>query len=262
MKIITLSMIKYSQIPLEFDNVLPELLYDKTLKEIGDVIVYRGNSQCALSEYFDVAVEGECNCASDCKIIMNGNLERVKYIGLNMSEGMIEVNSGVDLHLGAQMSGGHIIVNGDAESYVGREMKGGLIEVNGSTKEFCGASYMGEWRGMSGGKIIINGDVGEQLAECMSSGEIYVKGNCGKLLAIHMMGGYVQIDGDVDRWPARKIKKGTVVINGSVGEILEGFTKKETVANPLINGKYHIGSYTLYVGDVTVRGKAQLWIKN
>ena len=59
----------------------------------------------------------------------------------------------------------------------------------------------------------------------------------------------------------RQMKRGIIVVNGDVGEILEGFTKKEVIQNPQINGEYHIGKYALYTGDETVRGKAQLWIK-
>lgn len=262
MKTIKLLMKKYSRIPLEFDNVLPELLYDKTEKEITETIIYHGNRQEQLSDYFKIEVEGECDNPSDCKIIIDGDLHRTKYIGNCMTAGTIIINSDVEVHVGAQMSGGHIIVNGNAESYAGREMTGGLLEINGNVKEFCGASYMGEWRGMSGGKIIIRGNVGKQLAECMLNGEIYVEGNCDILAGIHMAGGYIQIDGDVTQWPGGQMKKGIIVINGHVGEILQGFKKEEIIQNPLINGKYHIGKYTLYIGDIGVKkGKGQLWIK-
>ncbi|OED30295.1 formylmethanofuran dehydrogenase subunit C [Methanosphaera sp. WGK6] len=261
MKTIKLLMKKFSTIPLEFDNVLPELLYNKNKEEIEQTIIFHGNKQEHLSTYFQVNLDGECSDAQDCEIIIDGDLHRVKYIGNLMSKGRIIVNSDVDLHVGAQMSGGHIIVNGDAESYAGREMTGGLLEIKGNVKEFCGSSYMGEWRGMSGGKIIIHGNVGKQLADCMMNGEIYVKGNCDILAGIHMVGGYIQIDGDVTQWPGGQMKKGTIVIKGNVGKILQGFVKEEKIQNPEINGKYHIGSYIHYTGDVGAKGKGHLWIK-
>ncbi len=261
MKKINLFMKKYSSIPLEFDNILPELLYDKSLDEIKETIIYRGNKKESLKNYFNVEVDGNCTSSDDCTIVIDGDLHRVKYIGNFMSSGSIIVNSDVDLHVGAQMSGGHIIVNGNAESYAGREMTGGLLEIKGNVKEFCGSSYMGEWRGMSGGKIIVEGNAGKQLAECMTSGEIYVKGDCDILTAIHMTGGYIQIEGNITKWPAGQMKKGIIVVNGTVGEILEGFRLKEKVQNPEINGKYHIGKYSLYVGDLSAKGKGQLWVK-
>lgn len=261
MRTINLFMKQHTKIPLEFDNILPELLYDKTDDEIGNTLIYHGNRRENLSDYFNITTTGKASSGDECVIIINGNLDRVKYIGLRMSKGQIIANGDVDMHLGAQMQGGEIIVNGNAESYVGREMKGGNIIVNGDVKEFCGASYMGEWRGMNGGCILINGNAGRQLGECMSGGEIIVNGNCDMLPAIHMTGGYIQINGDITKWPAGQMKRGVIVVNGNVGEILEGFTKKEVIQNPQINGEYHIGKYALYMGDETVRGKAQLWIK-
>lgn len=261
MRVINLIMKKYSSIPLEFDNVLPELLYDKSDDEIKDTIIYHGNRQEKLSDYFNISTCGDADEACDCEIIINGNLSRVKYIGLKQSTGKITANGDVDMHLGAEMSGGEIIVNGNAESYVGREMHGGSITVNGNVKEFCGASYMGEWRGMNGGTITINGNAGRQLAECMSNGKIVVNGDVDILPGVHMSGGYIQVNGNIRKWPAGQMKRGVIVVNGSVGELLEGFSKKEVIQNPMINDEYHIGRYTLYMGDETVRGKAQLWIR-
>ncbi len=261
MKTIELSMKKFSRIPLEFDNILPELLFDKTINEINDTIVYHGNRQEPLGDYFNIKVEGIASNSDDCRIILNGNLSRVKYIGNKMSAGEIIVNSDVDLHVAAEMSNGHIIVNGDAESYAAREMTGGLLEIHGDVKHFCASSYMGQWRGVSGGKIVIDGNVGRNLAESMVAGEIYIKGNCDILLGVHMSNGFIQIDGNVSKWPAGQMKSGTIVINGEVGEILEGFRKKEIVTHPYINGRYYIGRYSLYIGDIGANGKGEVWIK-
>ncbi len=261
MRIIELSMKKFSRIPLEFDNVLPELLYDKTSDEIKSTVVYHGNRQEPLGDYFDVLVTGDSCGGNECRIIINGDLSRTKYIGNNMSAGEIIVNGDVDLHLAAQMSAGHIIVNGDAESYVAREMTGGLLEVKGSVKEFCASSYMGEWRGMSGGRIIIDENAGRNLADSMVAGYIHIKGDCDFLPGVHMSGGFIQIDGHVSKWPAGQMKAGTIVINGGVDEILQGFRKKEVVTHPYINGQYYPGRYVLYIGDIGARGKGKLWIK-
>lgn len=261
MRIINLFMKKYSKIPLEFDEILPVNMHDKTKEQIEDLIVYRGNRKERLGDYFSITCDDEFSDVEDCTVIINGNLNRVKYIGLRLNAGKIIVNSDVDMHLGAEMTGGHIIVNGDAESYVGREMKGGLIEVHGSVKEFCGASYMGEWRGMTGGKIIIDKNAGRQLGECMSRGEIIVGGNCDMLAAVHMMGGYIQVNGNLARWPCGQMKKGTILVNGKCEELLEGFNKKEVVNNPEVNGRYLFGRYSLYIGDSSVKGKAQIWVR-
>lgn len=261
MKTIKLKLKESVKVALEFDNVLPELLYDKNIKQISDTIIYQGNQEKSLSELFEIDASGDAKNPDDCKIILDGDLHRIKYIGNNMTAGTIIANGDVDLHVAAMMSGGHIIVNGDAESYAGREMTGGLLEIRGNVKEFCGSSYVGEWRGMNGGTIIIEGNCGKQLADCMLSGNIYIKGNCDILAGVHMSGGYIEIEGDVADWPGGQMKKGIIVIKGKTGEILQGFEYQESIYHPLINGRYHVGEYDLYVGDSTVRGKGQLWIK-
>ena len=261
LKTINLTMKKETSIAIEFDNVLPEMLYDKPQKEIEDTVIYRGNKEEKLSDYFDIEVSGESENSDDCTIVINGDLSRVKRIGYYMSGGKIIANGNVDFHVGARMSGGHIIVNGDAESYAGREMTGGILEINGNVKEFCGASYAGEWRGMSGGRIVIRGNAGKQLADYMLNGEIHVNGNCDILAGVHMSGGFIQIDGNVNQWIGGQMKKGTIVINGNLEQILPGFKLQEIIHNPFINGKYFIGKYHLYSGDKGVKGKGNLWIK-
>lgn len=261
MKIIKLKMIKTSSIALEFDNVLPDLLYDKSIEEINHTIIFHGNREEKLCNYFKVSVEGKCESSNDCKIIIDGDLHRIKRIGYCMSSGTIIANGDVDFHVGALMSGGQIIVNGDAESYAGREMTGGLLEIKGNVKEFCGSSYAGDWRGMSGGKIIVHGNAGKQLGEYMMGGEIIVHGNCDILAGVHMAGGSISVDGKVNQWVGGQMKKGTIIIKGLLDEMLPTFSLQEIIHNPQINGKYHIGKYELYSGDNGVNGRGQVWLK-
>ena len=261
MRTIELTLNETIKIPLEFDNVLPELFHDKSLDKIEDCIIYQGNRTKKLKEFFDVEVEGTAEEPSDCRIIINGKLDRIKYIANKMSCGTIIANGDVDLHAGSMMSGGHLIINGNAESYLGREMTGGLIEVKGCVREFCGSSYVGEWRGMNGGTIIVEEDAGKQLADCMLNGHIHIKGNCDILPGVHMAGGFIQIDGDVESWPGGQMKKGIIVVNGHIKDMLQGFKRKERICNPLINNRYFFGKYDLYIGDIGANGKGQLWVK-
>ncbi|RAP52915.1 MAG: formylmethanofuran dehydrogenase subunit C [Methanosphaera sp. rholeuAM270] len=261
MKTINLKLVKASPIAIEFDNVLPELLYDKTYEEIENTIVYHGNREEKLGDSFEIGIDGTCDGADDCTIIIDGDLSRVKRIGYCMNNGHIIANGDVDFHVGACMSGGHITVNGNAESYAGREMTGGLLEIKGDVKEFCGASYAGDWRGMSGGKIIVSGNAGKQLAEYMMGGEIIVKGDCDILAGVHMSGGLLLVEGNADKWAGGQMKNGTIIVNGQSGELLPTFSLQETVHNPMINGKYYVGRYGIYSGDRGVNGKGKLWIK-
>jgi formylmethanofuran dehydrogenase subunit C len=260
MKIITFNQKKTSTIGLEFDELIPDKIFTWEKRDFEKYEVPIGNSRFPLKDYFDVDVEGSAESASDVKIILNGDLTRVKYIGTKMSTGEIVANSSVDLHCGSEMSGGEIIVNGDAESYAGREMTGGILTIKGNTREFCGASYIGDWRGMTGGTIMIHGSAGKQLGECLTGGEIYVKGNCDILAGIHMTKGFIQIDGDVTRWPGGQMQGGNIVINGKLGRLLEGFIDPEIVTNPEVFGKQITGKYIKYIGDIARNGKGNLYL--
>ncbi|MDR3292236.1 MAG: formylmethanofuran dehydrogenase subunit C [Methanobrevibacter sp.] len=260
MKIVTFNQKEISQIGLEFDELIPDKIYQWEKKDFEKYEVPIGNSRFPLRDYFDVDVEGSAEFPADVKIIINGDLTRVKYIGSAMSAGEIVANSSVDLHCGSEMSGGEITVNGDAESYAGREMTGGLLTIKGNTREFCGASYIGDWRGMTGGTIMIHGSAGKQLGECLTGGEIYVRGDCDILAGIHMTKGYIQIDGDVTRWPGGQMQGGSIVINGKLSRLLEGFIDFEIVTNPEVSGKQLKGKYIKYTGDIARNGKGNLYL--
>lgn len=260
MKTITLTLKKKSPIALEFDELIPDKVFDWEKADFEKYQVPVGNRRFPLTDYFDIEVEGEAAGPEEVKMILDGDFGRVKYIGCKMSAGEIIVNGDADLHCGAEMEGGKITVNGNAESYAGREMKGGELEIMGNTREFCGCSYIGDWRGMSGGKITLHGSAGKQLGECLSGGEIYVKGDCDILAGIHMNKGFIQIDGDVTRWPGGQMKNGNILVKGKLGILLEGFVYDSVVADPVIDGKSFSGKYIKYNGDIAVNGKGNLYL--
>ena len=63
----------------------------RTRKHIGAIGAYEGNSQLTLADLFDVAVDGSGN-AAETKIIIDGDVPRVKRIGEAMTVG--EMKSG------------------------------------------------------------------------------------------------------------------------------------------------------------------------
>ncbi len=148
LKTITFDQIKTSSIALEFDELIPDEIFSWTEADFAKYQVPIGNSRFPITDFFDITVEGDAEGPDDVKMILNGDLNRVKYIGCKMSAGDIVCNSSVDLHVGAEMSGGSILVKGNAAAHAGREMSGGYLEIEGNTKEFTGASYIGEWRTM------------------------------------------------------------------------------------------------------------------
>ena len=241
MKTITFDQLKTSSIALEYEVPI-------------------GNSRFPITDFFDITVEGDAEGPNDVKMILNGDLNRVKYIGCKMSGGEIVCNGNVDLHVGAEMSGGSIYVHGNAAAHAGREMSGGYLEIDGDTKEFTGASYIGEWRGMTGGKIVVKGNAGKQCGECLTGGRIHVLGNCDILAGIHMTKGIIEIDGDVNRWPGGQMKNGNIVIHGFLGRLLEGFVLEGVVDDPEIDGEVFKGKYIQYKGDIGLNGKGALYL--
>jgi len=260
LKIITFNQKKTSQIALEFDELIPDKVYQWEKSDFDKYMVPIGNSRFILSDYFDIEVKGESKSHNQVEIILNGDLSRVKYIGSKMTGGQIIANGNVDLHCGSEMAGGSIFVNGNAESYAGREMTGGKLEILGDVNELCGSSYIGEWRGMTGGIITIHGNAGKQLGECLTGGKIHVKGNCDILPGIHMNKGLIWIDGNVTRWPGGQMKNGDILIKGTLSRFLEGFIQEEIVTNPTIAGKSFTGKYIKFTGDVAINGKGNLWL--
>lgn len=260
MKTITFNQKKTSTISLEFDELIPDTIHTWDESDFKEYMVPIGNSRFPLSDYFDVKVEGEAESPDEVKMILNGDLSRVKYIGAAMSAGEIIANSNVDLHCGAEMSGGSIEVHGNAESYAGREMTGGSLTIDGDVKEFCGASYIGDWRGMTGGIITVKGNAGKQLGECLTGGTIHVMGNADILAGIHMSKGFLRIDGDVTRWPGGQMQNGDILINGKLDLFLEGFIFEEVAEDPEIAGQTFSGKYLKYTGDIARKGKGTLWL--
>jgi len=260
LKTITFNQKKASTIALEFDELIPDAIYEWEKSDFDKYMVPIGNSRFPLSDYFDVEVEGEADSPAQVKMVLNGDLGRVKYIGTKMSDGQIVANSSVDLHCGAEMAGGSVLVNGDAESFAGREMTGGELEIMGNVKEYCGASYHGDWRGMTNGIITVHGNAGKQLGECLTGGEIHVKGNCDILAGIMMSKGLIVIEGDVTRSPGGQMQNGDIVINGTLSMSLESFEQEEIVDNPTIAGRSFPGRYAKFTGDIIRNGKGTLWL--
>ncbi|MDL2246127.1 formylmethanofuran dehydrogenase subunit C [Methanobrevibacter sp. OttesenSCG-928-K11] len=260
MKTITFNQKKTSAIALEFDELRPDDIYTWEKADFDNYGVPIGNSRFPLTDYFDIEIEGEAESPDDVKMILNGDMGRVKYIGCKMSGGEIICNGDADIHVGAEMTGGKIFVNGNVETFAGREMAGGYLEISGNTKEFCGASYMGEWRGMTGGEILVRGNAGKQCGECLSGGKITVLGNCDILAGIHMAKGLIEIHGDVNRWPGGQMKNGNIVVHGKLGRLLEGFVLDEVVTNPEIDGKSFEGKFIKYTGDIGLNGKGSLYL--
>lgn len=252
MQLVKLSLKEANKIPIEAGNVTPDAFAGKTVEEIKALPVWYGNEERPLGDFFNVELEGSAS-AEETKIVIEGDVSRVKRIGQGMTTGEIEINGNVDMHCGSNMAGGKIVINGDADSWLGCEMKGGEIVLNGNATYYVGSGYRGESCGMKGGKITINGNTKDYLGEHMCGGEILVNGNVGLLPAISNNGGTIIIEGSA-AMPASEMKKGTVIIKGEVTDLLPSFTEEEAEE---LEGV----SFRKFTGDVNAGGKGILYIK-
>ncbi|ADI74588.1 formylmethanofuran dehydrogenase subunit C [Methanohalobium evestigatum Z-7303] len=252
MQTVNLELKEKNSIPVEAENIKPDVFASKSKEEIEDIELWHGKKPVKISELFDVEVDGS-DSAENVKIIMSGDFSRMKRIGQGMNTGEMEINGNVDMHCGCHMSGGKITVNGDADNWLGREMTGGEIVVNGNAGYYVGSGYRGEGCGMGGGKITINGDVRDYLGEHMCGGEILVNGNAGLLPAISNNGGTIIIEGN-STMAAVEMKKGTVVVKGQLAELMPSYREEGTE-------EYEGETYRKFTGDVNVNGKGVLLVK-
>ena len=152
MKTITLTLKKFSSIALEFEELIPDTVYNWNKEDFENYQVPVGNSRFPLTNYFDIEVEGDAEGPEDVKMILDGDMGRVKYIGYRMTDGEIIVNGDADLQAGAEMIGGSLKINGNAESYVGREA---FISARARTSRRRGRRGTRRWNGAGRGSRAI-----------------------------------------------------------------------------------------------------------
>ena len=135
--------------PIEAENITPNLVAGKQLSEIENLAIYTGNKQQNLSELFEISGD-VANEVGDQAIVVEGETRLVKYIGSSMSSGKIIVEGNAGMHLGSRMTGGEIQVKGSVDDWAGAEMIGGYIRVNGNAGNRLGSAYRGSPEGMTG----------------------------------------------------------------------------------------------------------------
>ena len=245
-----------AKIPVEVDSLTPDKLLGKNEAEIKAVKVWWGNREENTGDLFDVSVEGEAGSAEEVKIVLEGDLSRVKHIGDGMKAGEIEALGDVDMHCGAMMSGGKITVKGNADCWAGREMRGGELVIEGNAGANLCAMYRGEMTGMTGGKVVVGGNADECVAQYMTGGEIVIKGNAGMLTGLNMKGGKITIEGDAIM-PGADMTGGAITVKGKVLDMMPSFRLEGTES---IDGV----EYKKYIGDLAMtekRAKGVLYVK-
>jgi len=245
-----------ARIPVEMDSLTPDKLVGKNEAEIKAVKVWWGNKEENTGELFDVSVEGEAGSAEEVKIVMEGDLSRVKHIGDGMKAGEIEAIGDVDMHCGAMMTGGKITVKGNADCWAGREMKGGELIIEGDAGANLCAMYRGEMTGMTGGKVTVGGDAGECVGQYMAGGEILIKGNAELLAGLNLHGGKITIEGDAVM-PGADMTGGEITVKGKEQDMMPSFKFAEPAK---VEGE----DYKKYIGDLAMtekKAKGVLYVK-
>jgi formylmethanofuran dehydrogenase subunit C len=238
-------------IMVEAEIINPDIFAGKTTSEIEQLIVWQGAKQLPLSGFFDV--EGRAgSTAADTKIIVKGDVPRVKHIGHGMKAGEIVIEGSSGMHVGSEMIGGSILVKGDAGSWAGMEMKGGTLHITGNVGDHVGCAYRGSWRGMNGGNILIDGNARSQLGGGMNGGEIHVGGSVENFAGIRMNGGLIAVKGDAIRGVGAEMSGGTFVVSGKIRQFSPGFEFTGIEKNPKISEMAFAGEFAKFAGDFAI----------
>jgi formylmethanofuran dehydrogenase subunit C len=205
-------------IPIEAECITPDNLAGKTIAEITALPVQHGNASAPLGDFF--TVEGD---AGDGEIVIEGDCNRVKWLGASMTTGRLTIRGNAGMHLGAEMKGGEIHVHGHAGDWVGAEMKGGLINVHGDAGHLVGAAYRGSRFGMRGGVILIDGKGGNEIGATMRRGFIAVGGASGDFPGVSMIAGSIFLFGPCGGRPGAGMKRGTLAFFDAPPPLLPSF---------------------------------------
>lgn len=254
---VKLKLKKTPEFPLEAETITPDIFAGKSVAEIKKLIIYHGNEEKKIGDFFEVSGNGgEVN---DTKIIIDGDLSNIKRIGEKMTDGEIVINGNVGMHVGNTMSGGKILVNGNADDWAGAMLKGGELEITGNAGNYVGAAYRGFWKGMQDGIIKVKGKIGNEALSWVNGSKpgkrfpTLICGGAASFLGVHSHGGTIIVEGDCDRCIGADQVRGTIVVKGIISRILPSYKKiGQAKEIELMNGDIIKGKFTEYSGDHSV----------
>ncbi|HWQ66563.1 MAG TPA: formylmethanofuran dehydrogenase subunit C [Methanospirillum sp.] len=249
METVTMNLVQQPGLYLECYSVTPDLFAGKTLAEIAELPAHEGKLVWKLGDFFSfTGKSGET--ADETKIIVNGNVRKMKRFGQQMTGGEIVINSDADMYVGCWMRGGKITVKGSADAFLGIAMEGGELIVEGDATNHVGSAYRGDWRGMSGGLIRVKGKAGNDIGTSMTGGTIIIEGDVFIHVLTHAEGGTVIIKGDVEGRVGGQMVKGDAYVLGKILYPLPGFKKVATVEKEVDGQTY---TFDQFIGDLGER---------
>jgi formylmethanofuran dehydrogenase subunit C len=199
---LTLTLREQPDVPLEADVLTPDRLAGS--EDIAALPLWHGKERTRVGEFFAVSGSGD-------DVRLEGDLSRVKLVGVGMTAGRLTVAGDVGLHVGAGMRGGELHVEGDAGDWAGAGMRGGTLVVRGSVGRQLGGVYAGERAGMRGGEIVVHGDAGEQAGAGLRRGLIAVGGRVGDAAGLRMLAGTIVALGGLGPRAGAGMRRGSLV---------------------------------------------------
>jgi formylmethanofuran dehydrogenase subunit C len=264
---LTLTLKKPPDVPLEAEVLSPDALAGKTPAEARALPVFLGKRKVRLDEFFDLDGDrGE-------DLELRGDLGRVKWVGKGMTRGSIRVAGSVGMHLGAFMRGGTIDVHGNAGDWVGGEMAGGMVRVRGNAGGQVGAAYRGSVSGMNRGTILIGGSAGIEVGMRMKRGLIAVGGPVRDFAGLQMKGGTLVLMGGAEIRTGAWMVRGTIVCLKPLRLLptfalcctydpafLRVYARHLNVLGVTIPHGPGAGTYERFMGDAAVPGKGEVLV--
>jgi len=122
METVTLTIKTQPVLFLEADNISPDVFAGKTAAEIAALHAYEGREQTTIGKYFEVSGNAGATAAGT-RIVVKGDVSRIKYIGMKMTAGEVVIEKSPDMYTGAWMQGGKLLVRGSTNAFTGIGMK-------------------------------------------------------------------------------------------------------------------------------------------
>jgi formylmethanofuran dehydrogenase subunit C len=256
-KMIILTPLRKFEVPVGADCINPDVFQGKSATEITALPIYEGNRLEKLGDLFKI----EENSAETPNITINGDVAKVKRIGIGMKNGEIIINGNAGMHLGEKMTGGKITVNGNADGWVGSDMKGGIIEIHGDASDYLASPYRGSSTGMRGGTIIVDGKVGSDSGVFMHGGVIKIKGGAGQLLGFRMGDGVICVGKECGTRVGACMTGGKIIVTGFLEEVMPTFTIDGVKPKVKVDeAETAAGPFYVFLGDLAEHGTGKLFV--
>jgi formylmethanofuran dehydrogenase subunit C len=249
METVTLTMKTQPDLMLEADHISPDAFAGKTAAEIAALHAYVGREQHTLGKYFEVTGNAG-KTAAETKIVVKGDVSRVKYIGMKMTAGEVVVENNADMYTGAWMQGGKLLVKGSVDAFTGIGMTGGELTIEGNAGNYLGAAYRGDWRGMQGGVIRVKGNAGSDIGTFMNGGTIIVEGDVDVHVGTHQEGGRIIVKGNGKSKIGGQMVEGEIYVFGTIDVMMPGY---KYVQDEELEVDGYKGKFALYHGDLGER---------